>query len=214
MHYVYLHGFTSGPQSYKGTCFRERFASLGIDLHMPDLNGVDFRSMTLTSQLHIAQSVLSSLPGDITLFGSSMGGYLATLLAQINPRVQQLVLMAPAFQVVSRLVESMGEEQHRTWREQGWTMVYHHHYQAERQLGYGIVEDARRYDQEPLERRLPALVFHGLHDDTVPYGLSVDYLRLNPAAELVLLASDHTLGDKVDTLWRYTRFHLALPEPH
>ncbi len=49
--YIYLHGFASSPSSTKAQYLRARFASLQINLNIPDLNQGDFSHLTLTRQL-------------------------------------------------------------------------------------------------------------------------------------------------------------------
>lgn len=51
--FVYLHGFASGPQSQKATAFAKRFAELGLPLAVPDLEGGDFKHLTISRQLRI-----------------------------------------------------------------------------------------------------------------------------------------------------------------
>ncbi|GAB4352049.1 MAG: alpha/beta fold hydrolase [Gammaproteobacteria bacterium] len=203
MRYLYLHGFCSGPATFKGNFFRQRFAERGIDLITPDLNGGDFSRLTLTSQLEIVHREIDRSGEPVTLIGSSMGGYLAALLAQELPIVHQLVLIAPAFRFLSRFVELIGDEALAEWRRSGWMTVDHYQYHEPRPLHYAILEDAEKYEKIPLERALPALLFHGLHDETVPYSTSIDYLQWNPQAELVLFPSDHSLNTEIERMWRY-----------
>ena len=37
--WAYLHGFLSGPESFKGRYFQQYLEKLGVDLHLVDLNG-------------------------------------------------------------------------------------------------------------------------------------------------------------------------------
>ncbi|HQV33840.1 MAG TPA: YqiA/YcfP family alpha/beta fold hydrolase, partial [Calditrichia bacterium] len=39
MNYLYLHGFCSGPGSFKGQYLKEKFARKNLVLQTPDLNG-------------------------------------------------------------------------------------------------------------------------------------------------------------------------------
>ncbi len=210
MRYIYLHGFCSGPSTFKGNFFRARFAEFGIELNTPDLNGGDFEHLTLSSQLAVVRPLLRASDEPVTLIGSSMGGYLAGLLAQESDVVERLILIAPAFRFLARYQELLGEEALRAWRETGRMEVEHYQYGEKRLLAYDLVEDAQRYETVPLDRPLPALIFHGLFDDTVPYHFSVDYLQGNPRAELVMFPSDHSLNAEIDRLWHYTASELAL----
>ncbi len=210
MNYIYLHGFASGANSYKGTFLRKRFAERGRTLHTPDLNGGDFEHVTLTRQLQLIRRQVDSLPGEITLMGSSMGGYLAALFARDCERVRRLVLLAPAFQFVSRFLERLPEETLRQWQKEGYLTVFHYSANENRRLHYGIIEDARQYDQQVLNRQIPALLIHGRNDESVPYTLSIEYLKQNSAAQLLLLNSDHSLTADVETIWQQVQLFLDI----
>ena len=81
--FIYLHGLASGPSSKKATAFKNKFEELGVSLSIPDLEGDNFESMTLSSQINIIFNLLDQLNDKkVCLIGSSMGGYLATLVAQ------------------------------------------------------------------------------------------------------------------------------------
>lgn len=210
MNYIYLHGFLSDANSYKGSYLREKFAENGLTLHTPDLNGGDFEHLTLTGQLEIIRALTDALEGDLTLLGSSMGGYLAALLAEDRPRIKRMVLIAPAFQFTNRYMARMDKSLLDKWRKEGYIEIYHHAYRKNRRLHYGILEDARQYDRRVLQRQLPALIFHGLRDDTVDYRLSIEYLQTHPSAQLMLLNSDHQMIADTDTIWRYIRLFLGI----
>lgn len=210
MHYLYLHGFLSGAKSYKGSYLREKFAAQGLALHTPDLNGGDFEHLTLSGQLNIIRELAESLPGELTLLGSSMGGYLAALFAEENLRVKQMVLLAPAFQFAARYLARMDKTMLQKWREEGYLKVYHHAYREHRRLHYHILEDAQQYDRLELRRQLPALLIHGVKDEAVDYRLSVEYLQTHPPARLLLLNADHQMIGEVETIWEYTRHFLQI----
>ena len=210
MHYIYLHGFTSGPASFKAHYFFRRLAELGITLHIPDLNDGDFEGLTLSRQLDQVATLCTSLPGPLTLIGSSLGGYIGALYAEREPRVERLVLMAPAFRFVTRHFEQMPAERIETWQRERVISVYHHLYQEERALGYGLIEDARHYDNTTLTRQIPALLFHGHGDESVPCQLSEAYLKENREARLHLLDDDHGLARSLEFMWAETVTFLGL----
>jgi len=111
LRYIYLHGFLSGPSSNKGVFLSQQFQKDGIDLLRPDLNGGDFEHLTITSQLKIIDNIIQSSEEDITMLGSSLGGFLAALAAERWPQVKKLVLMAPAFDFVKRYFDRLTPEQ-------------------------------------------------------------------------------------------------------
>ncbi|NOX36678.1 MAG: alpha/beta fold hydrolase [Calditrichaeota bacterium] len=198
---IYLHGFASGPGSTKGQYFLERLAAAGIQLEIPDLTGGDFEHTTITRQLDAVQQLLQSCEEDVCLIGSSLGGWLATLIAEEFSCVTRMVLIAPAFRFVSRQSRIFGEAALAEWKRRGYLPVYHYGTRSTRQLHYHFLEDARKYESIVPRRNIPTLVFHGIYDESVPYSLSVDYLKTNPQARIVLLASDHGMTDQLEVMW-------------
>lgn len=204
MHYVYLHGFASGPNSTKGRYFRDRFAELGITLRQPDLNEPAFEWLTLSSQLACVERVLEGTEGPVTLFGSSLGGLVAALQAIRDERVVRLVLMAPAFRFIERWSAQLGEETLERWRATGKLPIYHYSYGRECLLDVGLLEDARQYDEEQLIRPVPTLILHGRGDEVVDPQLSTDFARSRPYVRVQFYDTDHSMGSVVDQLWQET----------
>jgi len=192
MRYLYLHGFASGPGSRKAGFFCDRIPSLEV----PDLAAGDFAHLTVTGQLRLIDGLAAGKA--VSLIGSSMGGYLAALYAARHPEVEKLVLMAPAFGFARRWSESMDME---SWRRNGFLEVYHYGEKRNRRLSYNLIEDARQYRDFP-DFRQPALVFHGIHDRTVPARLSQEFAASHPNVRLHLLDSDHELLNVLDDMWQ------------
>jgi len=197
---LYLHGFASGPESSKGTFFRQRFAGLGVEVDLPDLSGGDFERLTLTGQLEIiSQRVEERAPA--VVIGSSLGGYLAALYAARHPgRVRALVLLAPGFGFARRWPASLGEEAVRAWRSRGWMELYHYGLQRSCRLGYQLLQDGLRYEDYP-DVADPTLVIHGTRDQVVPARFSEEFARGRSNVTLRLLDSDHQLLDALDSIW-------------
>lgn len=205
MHFIYLHGFCSGPSSRKAQFFKQKFARNGANLLIPDLNGGDFEHLTLTRQLQIVEETLPLDDAPVLLIGSSLGGFLAAIFAQTHPRVEKAVLMAPAFSFIKRQLTVLGDAAVEKWKQQGYLEVFHYGYDSVRRLHYGIVADAKKYEALPLRRQFSVQIFHGLKDEVVPFKLSIGYMKKNSQAHLVLLNSDHQLLDSTERIWSYLR---------
>ena len=76
---LYLHGFRSSPQSYKARLIAERMQALGreSDYQCPQLPASPGEAIALALEI-----ALHSAPGELSLIGSSLGGYYATYLAE------------------------------------------------------------------------------------------------------------------------------------
>jgi pimeloyl-ACP methyl ester carboxylesterase len=212
MKYIYLHGFLSGPSSVKGEFLFRHFAESHLELIRPDLNGDNFERMTITSQLNIINGVIDRAEGEVVLIGSSLGGYLAALVAGNRPEVQKLVLLAPAFDFISRYVDRLTEKQLQEWKDTGFIRLYQYHYKTHRKLRYQIVEDARLYEDHQFILHIPLFIIHGLRDESVPYQVSIDFLQDNLQGEMLLLPADHGMLDKLEVIWKYLRIFLGLPD--
>lgn len=207
---VYLHGFGSGPDSTKGRFFAKQFEEIGVDVALPDLNPPEFRDITITGQLQVADRVIHDTKPDLVI-GSSMGGYLAALHAATHPEtVPALVLLAPAFAFARRWSELLGPEQMADWKRTGEHRVYHHGTMEHEPVGYGLYLDATDYPDFP-EVTQPTRVFHGKKDITVDAQLSVEFAWGKPNAQVELVESGHELTDIMDLLWaEVARFYQEL----
>jgi predicted esterase YcpF (UPF0227 family) len=100
---LYLHGFRSSPQSFKARLLREQLHTMGKSEKWlcPQLPASPAEAMQLMQQL------VSAIPAkDLTLIGSSLGGYYATALAeQIGCRA---VLLNPAVTPAQDLERQVG----------------------------------------------------------------------------------------------------------
>jgi uncharacterized protein len=198
---IYLHGFASSPNSRKAQFFHDQFAANGITMITPALDGGDFESLTISGQLAILESTIQDLgPAalPVTLMGSSMGGYLATLYAARNPgAIDRLILMAPAFGFAARWQEQLGAEALENWRKTGALSVFHYGLMRETNLSYRLMEDAITYEDYPNATQ-PAIIFHGIEDEVVPVAFAEEFARLHSGTELHKLDSDHELIDALD----------------
>lgn len=201
MRFIYLHGFASGPQSTKARFFREKFAERGLKLEIPRLDQDDFKGLTITGQLQVIERAVTD--GPAILMGSSLGGYLAALFASRHGSIEKLVLLAPAFQFPLRWRQRYSAEDLARWKLQGSIPVFHYGYQEDRLLGFQIVEDAQRYEDEPVFEQ-PALILHGIHDEVVPVGISRAYAARHANIRLRLFESGHELTNMLEDLWEET----------
>jgi pimeloyl-ACP methyl ester carboxylesterase len=196
--FVYFHGFASSPQSQKATAFSKRFAELGLPLTIPDLEGGDFKHLTISRQLRIIEKTLDSSPGaSFGLIGSSMGGYLAALTSQIRSDVKGAYLMCPGFNFIQRW-RSAFSEQTRKEGGAGLIQVFNYRYNRTMELDPGIFEDGEKWERAKYERPVPTRIVHGIHDDTVDIGESRNFARNHPWASLKEVDSDHGLLSHLD----------------
>lgn len=196
---LYLHGFASGPLSAKAAATAMWAQDRGIPIEVPDLNGEGFRTLTLSSQLAVARAALARLTPPVIAVGSSLGGYLASLLADAKAPLAGVLLMAPAFDFGRRLTRTLGPQVLEKWRGDGVISIYHHSERAEREVGYALIEDSRQHNAMP-DMDLPCTIVHGVNDPDVPIELSRLYVRDNLNVRLVEVDDDHTLMASMDVV--------------
>jgi len=204
MKIVYLHGFASSPASKKARFFAERIPGLIV----PELSEGDFFGLTITKQLDVVRRLVDD--GDAALIGSSLGGYLAALYAARHPRhITRTVLLAPAFRFAGHWAERLGSATMASWEATGSLTTFHYGAQTRLELGWGLMEDARRYEPQP-DVTQPCLILHGVNDDVVPVQFSQAFAQSRPNVRLVELNSDHELLNVTAELWAETRTFLDL----
>jgi uncharacterized protein len=194
---VYLHGFASGPSSSKARYFHQRLEAAGFSVTIPDLAEGDFKGLTLSGQLAVVGRAAAD--GNISLIGSSMGGYLAALYAARHTDVERVVLLAPAFGFARRWAEHLGPNAIEAWKRSGAIDVFHYGQGRTCALGYQLMEDAAQYEDYP-DVRQPCLIFHGIHDDVVPVRYSEEFAATRPNVEFHAVDSGHELLNVLDAM--------------
>ncbi|WP_040695583.1 YqiA/YcfP family alpha/beta fold hydrolase [Nodosilinea nodulosa] len=211
--YLYLHGFASSPRSAKAQAMRSRFADLGLNLTIPDLNQGDFSHLTLSRQMQQVSALILAQPNPTVLIGSSLGGLTAAWVAQqapITERIEKLVLLAPAFAFLAQWLPRLGPAQLDTWRTEESLPVYHYTEQRALPLHYAFVTDAQGYSDDALNAEIPTLILHGTNDQTISIEASRAYASSRPWVQLVELSSDHALIDVEADIWQHTQTFLKL----
>ena len=199
---LYLHGFASGPSSRKARHLAEAFAARGAPLTVPDLTpGPEgFERSTPRTMLGVAQAALGDRPGPHALVGSSLGGWLASVIASQDPRVTRLVLLAPAFRLVERWSGRLTPDQLDGWRREG-LLVHHHATGTERRIGWAFFEEAGGVPALPAVT-VPTLVIAGARDETVPLADVEAWVARTPSARLVAVDDGHELAGSLDLILR------------
>jgi uncharacterized protein len=203
---VYLHGFASSPRSSKARFVADRAAASGFPFLCPDLNAPDFRSLTVSRMIEQATAAIESLPDPVALVGSSLGAFAAVHAAaargpSARPRIDRLVLLAPAFDLVSSLEEEFGPDRMKEWETNGRLDVFHYGDNAMRALGWGFMADARRYDAFSVSLRAPTLIYQGTGDDVVSPDQVRRWASSRPGVTLRLVDDGHQLLGHLDAIW-------------
>jgi pimeloyl-ACP methyl ester carboxylesterase len=199
---VYLHGFASGPSSRKARAVHDHFTGRGVPVEVPDLTPGErgFEGSSPRSMLAAAQARLGTAPGPHGLIGSSLGGYLAALQASQDPRVDRLVLLAPAFRLFERWNARLTGAELAEWRERGLE-VDHYVTNDRRRLGWQFHEGAAALPPFPAVT-VPALVIAGRRDESIPLEDIEAWVARTPTARLLVVDDGHELAGSLELIQR------------
>jgi len=208
---VYLHGFASSGNSTKAGFFSDRLRAYGVKVVCPDFNEPDFRSLTMTRMLDQTARALEADAAPAMVFGSSLGGTVAVLAAERFPqRVDRLVLLAPAVMFAKPGHHLLPPERVDEWRAKGALPFFHYAHNEERLLDVAFYEDTITYDAFHASFSQPALIFQGLHDESVPHRTVEAFAATRPNVTLSLLDDDHSLVKSLPRIWDSVQPFLGL----
>jgi pimeloyl-ACP methyl ester carboxylesterase len=198
----YLHGFASSAKSTKAAYFAERLGELGIGLETPDFNEPDFEAMTMTRMIDRLGVALSHVNERAVLIGSSLGGTLAVLgAARFAPKIERLVLLAPAVMFAKPGHHLLPPERIDEWQRRGSLPFFHYAYEEDRMLSYSFYEDSLQHDAFNAAFSQPTLIFQGLRDASVNYPTVEAFARERPNVTLSLVDDDHQLIASLPRIW-------------
>jgi uncharacterized protein len=199
--FVALHGFASSPGSKKNLHFDEHFRQRGLSLVRPDLNQPSFATLSVVAMLREIERTWSAHGrAPLRMIGSSLGGYMAALFASRHPeRVDRLLLLCPAFDLVGRWPDLITAAQMAEWRSRG-ALAFDDATGQSVDLHFAFFEEGLTV--EPLPRvACPTVIVHGRQDVRVPFAQSERYARETPAVrELVAVDDGHDLLASLDVV--------------
>jgi predicted esterase YcpF (UPF0227 family) len=177
---LYLHGFRSSPKSMKARLVGERMAALGLadQLICPQLPA------SPTAAMELALSLIEGVPaGELSIVGSSLGGYYATWLAErIGCRA---VLLNPAIVPLKDLDQHIGV-----------TTQYHSGEPFEFKREY--IEELRALAVHPVSRPERYFLIAATGDEVLDYRDMVAHYA--GARQHVIEGSDHAISEFPDYL--------------
>lgn len=183
---LYIHGFNSSPASHKARLLRERLAPLGRESEFacPALPHLPRQAMPL-----LQGAVTQAGAENITLVGSSLGGFYATWLSEHTGC--RAVLVNPALAPHEGLRSYLGPQQNLYTGEQ-YTLTEDH-----------LAQWAALYVAQPL-RMDRYLLIHTTGDELLDWRLAVD--RYRGCRQIIVDGSDHgfsEFGDYLDCVLEF-----------
>jgi len=206
---VFLPGFGSDMAGEKATtlaawCAATGQAVLRLDYSGHGVSGGQFTDGTIGRWADDARCVIDRLTsGKIMLVGSSMGGWIALLLARARPgRAAGIVGIAAAPDFTERMWQAMTKDDRATLARDG-VLVRPSNYGDPYRITRGLIEDGRRHLllQAPIPLRCPVRLLHGQQDADVPWQLALTIAALLESSEVqvtLVKDGDHRLSRPQD----------------
>src|SRR5262245_29129985 len=195
--WLYIHGFASGPDSFKGVALAEHYRARGITLSRLNLRLPSFEHLRLSAMIDAVRAELGGQRDRAVLLGSSLGALTACRVAEADARVCALVLLAPAFRLFERWRQRLGEEGWRAWQQEGWLETDDYAEKRRSRVDFGFVLDAQAIDERSggwPDVRVPTLIIHGTADTVVDVGLSRTWAAGKRHVRLVEVDDGHELA--------------------
>lgn len=210
---VFAHGFGSDRKGEKVTAFEEECARRGWGFSAFDFRGhgesdgsmLDLTGTRMIEDLDAVSGEVQKLAGGpIFLVGSSMGGWASAWLSANDPaRAAGCAFIAPAFRFLEFL--RLGDDELESWKQLGRYRVTNEFVDVE--IGYPLFAQADRFRFEKLAElyNLPAVIFHGMQDDLVPYPISIEFAERCRHSNIelhIFKDGDHRLNLEKDRMAR------------
>lgn len=174
---IYIHGFNSSPSSHKARLLRERVRTLGRE--------PEFACPALphrpAAALRLLQELVASAraPAEVTLIGSSLGGYHATHLVETAARLRAVVIN-PAITPAQGLRAYLGVQKNLYTGEE-YELTQQHLDELE-SLRVRSIRQPERY-----------LLIHATGDELLDYRIAVEFYR--GARQIIHEGGDHGFAD-------------------
>lgn len=208
---VYLYGFRSDMNGEKilylaELCQKEGFGFLSFDYSGHGDSSGEFEAGTIGQWLGDSLEMIDALTqGPVILVGSSMGGWIAHLVALKRPdRVVSLLGIASAPDFTSELMwKDFSLQQQTEIMNQGWTILATEYNDQGWKITKNLIEEGKNHLilNGPINLDIPIRYLHGLQDTVVPPAFSQKLLELVTSTDITLTlvkSGDHRLSRDED----------------
>ncbi len=161
----------------------------------------EYRLLQWLEDAEAVTSLLADGP-PVTIVGNSLGGWLAWLVAQEQQTVEELILIAPAFNMMDVRAKQIPAERRERWQATGSMPWDDEPMHKDAPIPWQWVEDSRALWERRLRMpcRVKTTVLHGLQDTVIrpegSWAFVQQILAQDPEfpIELLLKTGDHRLS--------------------
>jgi len=130
-----------------------------------------FTDYTLSDWIADARTVLESIKAGppMTIVGNSLGSWIAWLVAQEFPIVEELILIAPAFNMMGERARTISKERLHDWHTAGWMPWDDDPLHKDWPLSWKWVEESEAYWAKTFDvvHHVKTTILHGLQDTVI-----------------------------------------------
>ncbi len=208
---IYCNGFMSDMSGTKATYIEQRCREQGrafvhFDYRGHGLSNSNLQDGNISLWLADALAVLDQLTtGEHIIIGSSMGAWIALLVARARPeRIQKIITIAAAPDFTENLIWAQLSIEQQQQLLNNETLYFPSHYGVE---PYAItrqfIEDGRKnlLLNAPIDIHCPVHLFHGMQDADVPWQTSLrlaENLQTSDVKITLIKDGDHRLAREAD----------------
>lgn len=211
---IFIPGFMSHKEGTKAVhlykfCQKYGFPYVRYDPSgMGESEGVDVKEVLFSQWIQDAKEVLLRVTdGPQLVVGSSMGGWISSMIAEKHPeKFSSLLLIAPAInfhrKYESILLSQLDKKSIQRYKEGGVVPLHRPDY-GTFPLRKVQFDEMRKFELslevDSLNVNCPVRIIHGIQDDDVPYTGSLDILKALKTSDVQLLYlkdGDHRLSDE------------------
>ena len=194
--HLFLHGFGSDARAPIGLALAGHLAARGVALDRLDLRVPSLEHLRVSEMLAVVREAIGGPGARAVLIGSSLGGLVAARVAERDPRVTRLILLAPAFRAMERWRVQIGEDAWEAWRQTGWLRIFDEAAGQRARIDHGFAEDLIAIDSAGAgwpEPPVPTLILHGQRDELIDIDRSRQFAALRSHVRLVELDDGHDM---------------------
>lgn len=209
-HILFITGFLSKRWGNKSKslaqwCSEQQWGFCCFDYRGSGGSDGQFTDYTLNNWIDDAQLVVDMLkPGPpLSIVGNSLGSWVAWVMAQRNKEIRDLLLIAPAFNMMGERAKQISPERRQAWQQTGWMPYDDDELHRDFPLSWKWVEESEALWQqrEVSPRRVQTTILHGLQDTVILPSVSWNFAQLvlsqDPdfPIELIYKTGDHRLSN-------------------